>query len=316
MTILFSTKLSAKHQKKLMQDYPEQSFVFCDNMKEASAVLPEAEVLATYGGDLTDDLIEKAVNLKWIMVLSAGMDQMPLTSLKNRNILVTNARGIHKTPMSEYVIALLLQVYRQTKTLLHNETNHYWDKSVRMQELTGKTMLIAGAGAIGQEVARLAKAFRMKTIGVSRSGRPVEHFDENYSTAAFDRLLPKTDIVVSVLPSTAETTYFYTYDHFQKLPDHAVFLNIGRGDAVKTDVVLKAIRQGEIAHAVLDVFETEPLPEDSPLWQEENITITPHISGVSPQYVTRALEIFTRNLDTYLQDSTDYMNQIDLARGY
>ncbi|WP_106494561.1 D-2-hydroxyacid dehydrogenase [Lentibacillus sp. Marseille-P4043] len=314
--ILFSAKLSSKHQTKLAQHFPDQHFRFHETMNEAKKDLAEAEVLVTFGDDLTESLLKKAEKLKWIMVLSAGMDQMPLDAIGKRNILVTNARGIHKTPMSEYVISMLLQVYRQAKTLIHNEESHHWDKGVHMQELTGKTMLIAGAGAIGQEVARLAKAFQMKTIGISRSGKSVDYFDANYPTAELAKLLPETDIVVSVLPSTPETEHFYTYEHFQLLPNHAVFLNMGRGNAVDSDVLLQAVRQGEIAHAILDVFEVEPLPENHPFWREENITVTPHLSGVSKQYITRALEIFDHNLQTYQKSETDFINKIDVTRGY
>ncbi|MEN1970181.1 D-2-hydroxyacid dehydrogenase [Lentibacillus sp. N15] len=316
MKLLFSAKLSAKHQEKLIQQFPDQSFTFCSTMDEALPYLSETEVLVTYGSDLSAEIIGQAQQLKWIMVLSAGMDKMPLTAIAKRNILVTNARGIHRTPMAEYAIAMLLQVYRQSKTIIKNETNHVWDKQVRMEELAEKTMLIVGAGAIGQEVARLAKAFRMKTIGVSRSGTIVEHFDENHPSSDFGKLLPQADIVVSVLPSTPETRNFYTAEHFKRMPVHAVFLNMGRGDVVADDVLLQAIREGAIAHAILDVFDQEPLPADSPFWHEENITVTPHISGVSPKYVTRAMAIFSQNLMKYLHNESSYVNQVDLSRGY
>ncbi|MYL59446.1 D-2-hydroxyacid dehydrogenase, partial [Virgibacillus halodenitrificans] len=223
--ILFSAKISEKHQIRLKEEFPEQQFIMCSSMDEASAYLKAAEILVTYGEDLTPELIEHAAQLKWIMVLSAGMDRMPFEAIKAKSILVTNARGIHKTPMAEYAISMLLQVYRQAKTLTEKEKAHEWDRNVRMEELNGKTLLVAGAGAIGQEVARLAKAFQMKTIGLSRSGEQREHFDENYQSTELESLLPETDIVVSVLPSTKETKEFYTYEHFKKLPKHAVFLN-------------------------------------------------------------------------------------------
>ncbi|MEW9677002.1 D-2-hydroxyacid dehydrogenase [Lentibacillus sp. L22] len=316
MTILFSSQPSSKHRERLMKQFPEQSFTFCNTMDEAISYLPEAEVLVTYGGDLTADLLEQATQLKWMMILSAGMDKMPLKAIEKRDILVTNVRGIHQTPMAEYAIAMLLQVFRQSKTIIKNETNHVWDKQIHIVELNGKTMLIVGAGAIGQEVARLAKAFRMQTIGVSKSGKTVEHFDENHPNHELEKLLPKADVVVSVLPSTPETSYFYTEKHFQLMPEHAVFLNMGRGDVVASDVLLQAVRNREIAHAVLDVQEQEPLPDNSPFWEEERITITPHISGLSPHYVTRALEIFSKNLSIYLENRTDFINQIDVSRGY
>ncbi|MCG1028092.1 D-2-hydroxyacid dehydrogenase [Virgibacillus halodenitrificans] len=314
--ILFSAKISEKHQTRLKEEFTEQQFIMCSSMDEASAYLKAAEILVTYGEDLTPELIEHAAQLKWIMVLSAGMDRMPFDAIKAKGILVTNARGIHKTPMAEYAISMLLQVYRQANMLMEKEKAHEWDRNVRMEELSGKTVLVAGAGAIGQEVARLAKAFQMKTIGLSRSGEQREHFDENYQSTELESLLAETDIVVSVLPSTKETKEFYTYEHFKKLPKHAVFLNMGRGDAVKTEVILDAIRNKEIAHAVLDVFEEEPLPNDHPFWDEENITVTPHLSGISKLYQTRALDIFEENLKIYLQGKDDYVNKIDVSRGY
>lgn len=314
--ILFSAKISKKHHERLQADYSDLSFRFCNNMKEAKDHLSEAEVLVTYGSDLTPELIAKAANLKWIMVMSAGMDKMPFKEIKEKNIVVTNVRGIHKIPMAEYAIGMLLQVYKRAKIIIRNEQETSWDPSVKMQEITGKTLLVLGTGAIGQEVARLAKAFNMKTIGVSRSGRSVEYFDENHSTADLKELLPQTDIIVSVLPSTEETKGLFTYDYFRLLPAHAVFLNMGRGDLVKGEDMLKAVREEEISHIVLDVFEEEPLPEGHPLWKEENVTITPHLSGLSKHYTPRALEIFKENLDKYLGGSTDFVNKIDLTRGY
>lgn len=314
--ILFSAKISKKYHERLQADYSDLSFRFCSNMNEAKAHLSEAEVLVTYGSDLTPELIQKAANLKWIMVMSAGMDKLPFKEIEGRNIAVTNVRGIHKVPMAEYAISMLLQVYKQAKIIIENEREITWDPSVKMKEITGKTLLVLGTGAIGQEVARLAKAFNMKTIGVSRSGRSVEYFDENHSAADLKELLPQTDIVVSVLPSTAETKGLFTYEYFELLPSHAVFLNMGRGDLVTGEDMLKAVREEEISHIVLDVFEEEPLPEGHPMWKEENVTITPHLSGLSKHYTPRALEIFTENLDKYLNGSTDLVNKINLTRGY
>lgn len=316
MNILFTAKIPEKHHVTLSTTFPEQSFIFSKSIEEAEHYLSNTEILVMYSSGLTESMIEKAANLKWIMALSAGLEKMPLAAIARKNILVTNARGIHKIPMAEYAISMLLQVYRQEKIIIANERNKHWDNSVRVQEISGKTMLVAGSGSIGQEVARLAKAFRMKTIGISRSGRPLAFFDKIHTVSEMENVLPEADFVVSVLPSTAETKYFFTYEHFELLPSHAVFLNMGRGDAVKTADLLKAVQQEEIAHVVLDVFEEEPLPANHPFWQEENITITPHMSGLSPHYVTRALEIFHENLHTYLEGKNDFRNKIDLARGY
>jgi phosphoglycerate dehydrogenase-like enzyme len=317
MMILFSAEITEQEQERLRGSFPEQTFTFCSNMKEAAHYLPEAEILATFGEDLNGELVQSASQLKWVMVLSAGMDLIPFKEISDRGILVTNSRGIHKTPMAEYAISMLLQVYRQEKLLMKRETEHIWGRPyINIREISGKTILIAGTGAIGQEVARLAKAFQMKTYGISRSGRSKEYFDETYRTDEMERLLPEADFVVSVLPSTKETKGLFTFKHFQLLPDHAVFLNMGRGDLVSGEDLRKAVQEQEIAHAVLDVMEEEPLPADHPLWQEENITITPHVSGVSVHYMPRALGIFERNLRTYFGEQSNYENEVDVIQGY
>lgn len=314
--ILFSVKVSEKHKVKLREDFPEHTFTFCDSPEEAEPYIASAEIYATYGSDVNTSLIEKAANLKWLACLSAGVDGFPFQLLEERGILLTNARGVHKIQMSEYVIAMLLQVYRNTKTMIENERNRVWDKTVRLNEITGKTMLILGTGAIGGEVARLAKAFRMKALGISRSGKPAEYFDEVYKIEDLLQALPEADFIVSVLPSTEETKHLFTYETFSAMKESAVFLNMGRGDAVSEPDLLRAIQEKEIAHAVLDVFEKEPLPEDHPFWSEENITITPHNSGSSPEYISRVLEIFTHNLNTYNNGEGEYINKIDYQRGY
>ena len=314
--ILFSAKISGKHQEKLKKDYSNQHFLFSESDEMTKKYLAEAEVLVTYGSNVNVQVIQRAASLKWIMVLSAGVDELPVELIKEKEIIVTNARGIHKIQMAEYAISMLLQVYRQEKILMQNEKAHRWDKSVKVKEITGSTIVIAGTGAIGQEVARLAKAFQMKTIGVSRSGKNVAYFDENVTNDKLKHVLAEADFLVSVLPRTKETSGFFTDNHFNAMPNHGVFLNMGRGDAVSSEVILKAVQENEIAHAILDVTEQEPLPKDHPFWSEDNITITPHISGLSPDYVTRALEIFTKNLDQYITGAGDYTNKIDLSRGY
>ncbi|MFG6117516.1 D-2-hydroxyacid dehydrogenase [Halobacillus sp. MO56] len=301
---------------RLEADYPELTFSFCHGIEEAKEELSEAEIFITYGEDLNDELVKQAKKLKWIMVLSAGMEKMPFNQIDQQQILVTNARGIHAVPMAEYTFAMLLQIARQTKTVIANETTHTWDKKLVMSEISGKTMVVLGTGAIGQEVARLAHAFRMKTIGVSKTGNPKPHFDETHSTDKWEHVLESADFVVAVLPSTSETIGFLQKEHFELMPSHAIFLNMGRGDLVETETVLQAVRSKEIAHAVLDVFEEEPLPEEHVLWEEENITVTPHHSGVSPQYQYRAFDIFVENLERYLQGQEDFINKIDPKRGY
>ncbi|WBL15940.1 D-2-hydroxyacid dehydrogenase [Sutcliffiella sp. NC1] len=301
----------------LKKSFPEVTFEFFKKVSEIpKEKLKHAEIILTYG-NLTTDHINIAENLKWIMVASAGVERMPLNMIEEKKILVTNARGIHKIPMAEYTIAMMLQVARNSKKLIENERNCLWDRTIETMELNGKTIAILGVGAIGGEIARLAKAFRMKTLGITRTSKQVEFVDEIYSLAELDEVLPQADFVVSVLPSTKETKHVLKHKQFQLMKDNSVFINIGRGDVVAEEILLKALELKEISHAVLDVFETEPIDEDHPFWKMENVTVTPHLSSVTKGYQPRALQIFKHNLNVYLKnENADFINMIDLERGY
>lgn len=317
MMILFTAKMSPKYQERLREQFPSVQFVFCRTREETDKHIGDAEVLVTYGGDVDELLVTHADRLKWIMVLSAGVDQLPFPIIIKRKIMVTNARGIHKGPMAEYAISMLLQVYRQEKSIINNESEKRWDQSIVLKEISGRTMVVVGTGAIGQEVARLAKAFRMKTIGISKSGKQVDYFDDVHALEKLNTVLPEADFVISVLPSTNETKRLFQSFEFNQMSKHAVFLNMGRGDVLDEADLLEAVQQNVIGHAVLDVFADEPLSEDHPFWREKNITVTPHISGVSTEYVTRALDIFTENLTRYLANEEDnFVNKIDVIKGY
>ncbi|WP_257350810.1 D-2-hydroxyacid dehydrogenase [Pseudalkalibacillus decolorationis] len=316
MYILSSAKIRYSIQDHLKGKYPELQFHFCKNMEEAKGDLAKAEILITYGEDLTPELIEAANHLKWIHVISAGLDKMPFQAIKKQEILVTNAREIHKIPMAEYTIAMMLQVVRNIPLMLESQANRVWNQRIKMDELHGKTLGVLGAGAIGSEVARLAKAFNMKTVGMNSSGKHVEYFDEIVTPKDLDSLLPKVDFLVSVLPKTDSTESFLKKKHFETMQDHAVFINIGRGTTVDEAGLIEALQDNQIAHAVLDVTEEEPLLETSPLWDIKNVTITPHISGITPQYQHRAFEQFEKNLHVYRTNKGNYINVIDLDRGY
>lgn len=312
---IYSAILPAESlQADVKRMYPQINFEFHKGIKED--LFLEAEVFLTYGEDLTEELICRANKLKWIMVMSAGLDRMPFEACKQRGILVTNVRGIHKIPMAEFTLGMMLQHVKQMRTLWENEKNEAWERKLPMGELYGKTLLILGIGAIGGEVARLAKAFNMKTIGVNRSGAETEWADQVYTMDSFKEALPEADFIVSVLPSTNETKHFLKGEHFELMKDTAVFINIGRGDLVKDEVLLTAMQEKRIAHAYLDVFYREPLRDGHPFWKMDNVTVTPHISSLTKNYMPRSFEIFKQNLNTYIQNGTDYKNVIDLDRGY
>lgn len=316
MKIVTSFNVNPKIQNELMEKFPNIAFSFHGAMNEAEAEIDSAEILVSYGSDLNEEIINKATNLKWLMVFSAGIEKLPFETLKQKGILVTNARGTSKTPMAEYTMGMILQVARKTKQLIENEKLEEWNRRLKMIEISGATITIIGTGSIGSEIARLAKAFGMKTVGVNRHGRRVEYFDEIYPVMEMEKALVQGDYIVSVLPSTPDTYHLLKEHHFKIMKKTCVFINIGRASLVDENVLIKALQTDEIAHAVLDVFETEPLPKGHPFWKMENVTITPHLSGVSRQYLLRCIEIFEHNLQQYISGENNFINVIDLDRGY
>lgn len=301
-------------QTKMKDAFPGLNFIYQEGWMDER--LSEAEILITYGEDLTEKIIGKAANLKWIMVMSAGMELMPFKAIEERGILVTNAKGIHKIPMAEYTIGMLLQYEKKLKLLMKNEREEMWDRKIEVGELNGKTMLVLGAGAIGGEVARLGKAFKMTTLGVNRSGKPVESIDRLYTLDNLLEAIPGADYIVSVLPSTDETKDLLQKEHFKAMKESAVFVNIGRGDLIEEEVLIEALEAGELAHAILDVFDPEPLEKGHPFWRMENVTVTPHLSSKSGEYLPRTFAIFEKNMREYLKSGKDFINVIDLSRGY
>ncbi|MDZ5474536.1 D-2-hydroxyacid dehydrogenase [Bacillus sp. 31A1R] len=315
MKIVSSILPSEKIQSKIKSDYPKVNFEFYKGMKNAEESFYDAEVFLTYGEDLTPDHIEKAKNLKWIMVMSAGMEKMPFDACREKGILVTNVRGVHKIPMAEYTMGMMLHHAKQVSSMLANEQEEIWER-IPKAELCDQTILILGVGAIGGEIARLAKAFRMHTLGVNSSGNQVDHIDEIYSLAHLNQILTRADYVVSVLPSTNETKGLLTEEHFKWMKDTAVFINIGRGDLISEEVLLTSMEKKHIAHAFLDVFSQEPLPKGHPFWKMENVTVTPHVSSITKKYLPRSFEIFNHNLHTYINKGNKFINKINLERGY
>lgn len=316
MKIVASFVPSEELQKDFKGEFPNIEIEYYKGIKNAEKAYIDAEVFLTYGEDLTPEYIELAKNLKWIMVLSAGLERMPFAACAEKGILVTNARGIHKIPMAEFTLGTMLEHVKQRQQLRENELNKKWDRKLPMGELSGKTIMVLGIGAIGGEIARLAQAFGMKVIGVNRSGSANEFADITVKLDKLEEHLSKPDFIVSVLPSTSETKYLLNEDHFRQMKKSAVFINIGRGDLVSEEILLKALEEEFISHAYLDVFENEPLKPEHPFWEMKNVTVTPHLSSITKKYQPRGFEIFKHNLHTYINNGNDFINVIDLERGY
>lgn len=223
--------------------------------------------------------IEQFKNLEFIQLTSAGYDRVPMDYVKEHNIKIFNARGVYSIPMAEFAMGGVLQLYKQSRFFYDNQKKHTWEKHRELLELSGKKVCIVGCGSVGNECAKRFKAFGCSVTGVDIAPYQNEQYDIMLPLEKLDLVLEGADIVVLTLPLTEETHHLFDKTKFEKMKNGAILVNISRGATVDTKAMIEAL-DTKLGGAVLDVFETEPLPSDSPLWDMENVIITPHNSFV------------------------------------
>lgn len=278
---------------------------------------------------------EEASTLKWIQLHSAGADRLldkPLYT--DTDVIFTTSSGIHAVTMAEYALAQVLALSHRLPRMLADKAAHVWpeDRWERYlpRELRGATLGIVGYGSIGREIARLASAFGMTVLAMKRDLRNLTHEgytlpgtgdpdatipDRLYPPAARKSFLGDCDYVVLTMPLTPETHHFIDAEALSAMKPTATLINIARGGVVDQAALVKALQDRTIGAAVLDVYEEEPLPEDSPLWDLPNVLLSPHISGFTPLYDARATDLFAENLRRYVVGEP-LLNVVDRATDY
>lgn len=313
LTVLILNKLADRHKAMLQNVSPDLQIISCE-LEEAGQYIAEADVLVAWGWMNIRDLFLAAPKLKWVHTLSAGVENMTFPEMQSSPILLTNSRGIHGIPIAEHIFAMALTFTRGLHLLLRQQMIKKW-KRVPTDEIHEKTMGIVGLGSIGREVAKKAKGLGMHVVATKREITTELFVDKLYPPTALLEMLAVCDFVVVSLPLIEETQGYIRLEHFQAMKRGAYFFNISRGAVVQEADLITALQQGLIAGAGLDVFETEPLPEDSPLWERENVIITPHLAALSPYYLDRAVKLFADNLTRYVNER-DMFNIIDKQKGY
>ncbi len=277
----------------------------------------DAEVIIGWKKGLEEVLIGRDSKLRWVQSWSAGVNNMPLRQLSEKNILLSSANGVHAYPISETIFGLMLGLTRKIHTYVKQQQHKEWHHAHMNLELHEKTLGIIGVGEIGQETARIAKAFRMNVIGVRHSGKPNENVDKMYTPDELHEVLPQCDYVVITLPLTVQTEGMFGSKEFKRMKNSSFLINIGRGEVIVEKELILALEEKEIAGAGLDVFIKEPLEETSPLWNLENVIVTPHTSGSTEHYTKRVIEdIFIPNLKQYLKEDYQLRNLVDYKKGY
>jgi phosphoglycerate dehydrogenase-like enzyme len=284
-------------------------------------------------GKLLDD-VHRFPNLKWIQAHGAGINWVMDKPIWDSQVILTSLSGIHPVPMAEHALALMLAFRWKLLQMLSLQQQSEWpDKrweKFAQPELRGSTLGIVGYGSIGRELARLAQAMGMRVLALNRSGQrsrdkgyavpgtgdPEAAIPEKmYSTNDLFDMLPECDYVVLLAPLTPDSYHLFNAEAFAHMKPTAFFFNLGRGAVTDEPALVDALQQGQIAGAGLDVFEPEPLPAGSPLWQLDNVIISPHVSGFTPHYDERACDLFAENIRRYLADEP-LLNLVERERGY
>ena len=240
--------------------------------------------------------IEEFTSLKYIQLTSVGFDRVPMDHVREKGITIHNARGVYSIPMAELALGGVLQLYKQSRFFAANQAACRWEKHRGLLELAGKTVCIVGCGDVGAECAKRFAAFDCRVLGVNIRPKRSPYFEKIYLLEQLDEILPQADIVVLAVPLAKETEHLMNDARFAAMKDGAVLVNIARGAVVDTGSLISALRT-RLGGAVLDVFEEEPLPGDSPLWQMENVIITPHNSFVGEGNAHRLWRVIRENLE-------------------
>jgi phosphoglycerate dehydrogenase-like enzyme len=272
-------------------------------------LLGRAEVLFGVPGDTTEGLADAVTNLprlRWVHATSAGAGEqvrkaaLPAEALER--VTITTSSGVHAVPLAEFSVLGLLAIAKELPRFVEDQRAMAWPEVRRpLRELSGQTLFLLGLGEIGREVARLAKALGMRTVGFRRTeGPPPDWVDEVHGPERLPELAGQADAMVVSLPLTEQTAGLVDRATIERLPASCIFVNVGRGGVVDEPALIDALRDRRIAGAVLDVFATEPLPEDSPLWAMDNVLVTPHAAALSARENERITELFVDNLRRYL----------------
>ena len=296
-----------------------QSGIDCFEVRtlgELERRIGEADV-AVVSGLWRNELLDRAQRLQFIQSVSAGTDQFDREKLAKRGIRLASAQGVNAAAVSEHAMALILAMTRRLPEARDNQARHAWrgmisDIAQREDELGGKTLLIIGMGGIGSRLARLARAFGMRVIGVKRNpATGGEAADAVHALTDLKSLLPQADLVVLTCPLNKETEKIVDADALSRMKKSAYLVNVARGRCVDEPALVKALQDQAIAGAAIDVTAEEPLPATSPLWGLGNVLITPHSAGETRKYEDNLLDILADNLDRLWRGDSSLRNQID-----
>jgi D-2-hydroxyacid dehydrogenase (NADP+) len=297
------------YRDRLAQEFPALQLVLAHSPSDLPADLSDIDVLISFGIELRDDFYRRATKLKWIQCLATGVDHVLRRPSLQPQTLLTSGRGVHGAPMRETVVYLMMAVNRDVRGLVAEQNEHVWNR--RFYSLfNGKTVLVVGVGVVGVAIGQLLKAFGMHVVGITRTPRAIEGFDEMLPTERLRDAVGSADFVVNVLPANAHNALLFDSAMFAAMKPTAYYISAGRGQTTDEAALIAALREGRIAGAGLDVFHTEPLPPDSPFWDAPHVFITPHLGGYTIEYEDLIMPLIIENMRLFLAGRQSQMQNI------
>jgi len=298
MNLLILEQRAEEYKKALSSKFPEVVIHAASKEAEVGKFIEQTDILMTIR--ISDDLIKKASNLKWVHAMTTGVDYLVnLPSLK-KEVILTSTRGIHGPQVSEMAFLLMLALNRNFPEVVRNQDKGVWERW-QGRLLWKKKVGILGVGVIGEEIARKAKAFGMEVFGIDIIKRKLDCIDAFYGPEDIVKVAKEVDYLVIVAPNTPETEKIVDSKVLSAMKPTAFLLNLGRGELVDEEALIRVLKSGKIAGAGLDTYLQEPLPKGHPFWGMKNVIASPHVAGMSDIYVEQALTIFEENLRRFIK---------------
>ena len=306
--------------QRLRQEFPNLEITHLRNYDGIDQEIPEAEIAVTWS--LRPEQFALAKKLRWIHSPAAAVHQLMFPELIASDVILTNAREVHGPVVAEHVMALIFALAKNIPESVRMQSKHVWgqeilwNQSPRPREVSGATLGLIGIGSIGRHVAQNASAIGMRVIAArehTQKEKPLG-VDEIYPSSEIDKLIAQSDYVVLAAPLTPATRGIMDVARFARMKPGAALINVGRAPLIQEPALIDALRSRKIV-AALDVFEQEPLPANSPLWDSENLLITPHTAGLTDKLWERHYALFSENLRRYLSHQP-LLSEVDKSRGY
>jgi phosphoglycerate dehydrogenase-like enzyme len=307
-------------RERLQTEFPDVKVVQLENYDRVPQEIEDTDIFI--GWSLRPEQVATAKKLKWIHSPAAAVHQLMFPELVNSKVVITNSSGVHGPVVAEHALAVLLALAKRLPQAMHYQSKKTWSQEQlwherpRPREVEGGTAVVIGAGGIGSEFIRRAKALGMQVIAIRQNpGMGTAGADEVYSPLELDAVLPRADYVVVCTPVTPATTSLINAERLARMQPDAYLINVGRGSLIDEAALIEVLKSRRIAGAALDVFEEEPLPAESPFWSLDNVLVTPHTAGVTEGLWGRHYQLIAENLRRF-REGRPMLSEVDKRLGY